>query len=67
MAGDRLVDLSLDLHTSILEKEPSLSILSIESSSRSEGIGGQQTLPEARTFEHSVFNDSYIMHILKTP
>ena len=42
-----LEDLSLDLHTSLLEKEPLLSLLSIESLSRSEeGKGGQQMSPE---------------------
>ena len=38
-----LQDLSLVLHPSLLEKKPSLSLLSIESSSRSEeGRGDQQ-------------------------
>ena len=50
MTGDESVelqDLSLDLHTSFLEKKPSMSLLSIESSSRSEeGRGGQQMSPE---------------------
>ena len=42
-----LLDLSLDLFTSLHEKKPSLSLLSIESSSTSEeGRGGQQVSPE---------------------
>ena len=47
MISDEPVDLSLDLHTSHLEKKPLLSVLSIKSLSRSEeGRGDQQTSPE---------------------
>ena len=42
-----LQDLSLDLNVSLLKKKPSLSLLSIKSSSRSEeGRGVQQMSPE---------------------
>ena len=43
----KLQELSLELHTTNLEMKPSLSLSSIESSSRSEeGHGGQQMSPE---------------------
>ena len=61
-----LEDLSLDLHTSLLEKETLLSLLSIESLSRSEeGKGGQQMSPELL---NKVFSTKATQCIsLKTP
>ena len=54
-------ELSLVLHTSLLEKKPPLSLLSIESWSRSEeGRGYQQILPKLSSTAFSMKSTQYI-------
>ena len=56
-----LQELSIVLHALVLAKKPSLSLLSIESWSRSEeGRGGQQMLPELSNKAFSTKSTQYI-------
>ena len=63
----QLKDLSLDLHTSLVEKKPSLCHLSIESSSRSKGGGGQQMSPKLlnKAFTTNSHN-AYLENVIKS-
>ena len=66
MSQSSYKELSLVLHTNLLEKKPLLSLLSTESWSRSEeGLGDQQMLPELLNKAFPM-KSTQIMHTLKT-